>query len=63
LDFYTIPESDGTPDIEPSYPDPSTTEIITDDFIFVATDQTVDELLEMPLLVTYVDRNTHWKSL
>ena len=56
LDFYTLPESDGTPLVEPSYPDESKTAIVQDDFIFVVSHSQVEETLEMPLFIASIDR-------
>ena len=63
LDFYAPPESDGTPLTDPSFPTDKKTVAITEDFVFVATHISLEESIEMPLLVAHVDRATHWKTL
>ena len=60
LEFFTAPESEGTPAISPN-PDQYPTEIIEDDFIIVVTHNSFEESLEMPLIMAHIDRTPHWQ--
>lgn len=63
VEFFTAPESDGTPKITPDYPKEANIKVIDNDFLFVAVHNSLEESLELPLFVSEVSRNQNWKKL
>ena len=57
-----MPASDGTPMCSPDYPE-ANVGLISNSFVFVVNQQSLDESLDMPLVLVHVDRQTHWKRL
>lgn len=58
LELYTLPKSDGTPEVEPS----QGSLVLTEEFVVAVTHAKVTELLEMPLAVIPVSQNS-WKRI
>ena len=63
VEFFTAPASDGTPKITPDYPADANIKVIDDSFLFVAVHNSLEDSLELPLLVAEVERQIHWKKL
>ena len=67
-ELFCAPASDGTPLYSPNYSvissaEASSTGLIEDSFLFVVTQLSVDEALEMPLAILDIDKNKNWKRL
>ena len=57
IEFFTAPAGDGTPKITPDYPADANIKVIDDSFIFVTVHNSLEESLELPLLVAEVERH------
>ena len=49
--------------ITPDYPAEANIKIIDDSFLFAVVHNSLEDSLELPLLVAEVERQLHWKKL